>query len=525
MKKKLKSALLKDSIREKAFKGAQMPLTLNQLLEGKNRIWDINEWLMQSKEFIESEIELRLSNRTISEKFYRKNELTHIFELLNKKEVFTEDQCHQIQIATIFYLTKEYHLADEYLKPLIDHLVSKNENETLIISHLYSQYARVLLEKADFRNANEYFLRAYGLLIQDTKRNDHIYFILNWLNLFIEIKHIGSAESLLILISNHLAPQTDDTYAKLLFMQFLCQKKSNHLDACINWINMLLSLPSEHLDEDDWYTLHIFAGEYYASVKRSFEKSIYHFTFANSFLSLKWKYFINQITTLKDFLKLSDYLKIRIAYEDKMHEIILENNLHSSHYLNSLKSAYQELEEIYKKVREMSLTDSLTGLHNRRYLWEKVPDFLQLASSQQVPISSLMIDFDDFKKINDQYGHQTGDEILRQVSDIIKEFFRKSDLVIRFGGEEVLVFLLNSNAKNTKKICEELRSNIANFIFSIKNEMIRLTVSIGISNRDKVDHREKVIEEMIEEADLAMYHSKAHGKNQVSIYKKTKKKK
>jgi len=174
----------------------------------------------------------------------------------------------------------------------------------------------------------------------------------------------------------------------------------------------------------------------------------------------------------------------------------------------------------------MALTDNLTSLNNRRYLWEKAPDFLSLAISQKVPISSVMIDFDDFKKINDTYGHQAGDDVLKQASSIIRNFFRKSDLVIRFGGEEILVILFNSNLKNTNVICSNLKQTIAEFPFKINNHKIGLTISIGIGCTNFITKKTlKTIEDLIEEADMAMYYSKANGKNQINIYTEIKNKK
>ncbi len=493
-----------------------------QLLEGKNRIWDFEIWMSQTQTFICDEISAQLINPDFLNNFSRKQYLDEILDYLKSDKFFNKELRHQILIASIFFQTKEYHLSDEYLNKIIPVLNPQNYEENRIASYIFYCMARISLEKADFRSSNEYFIKSYQSILDHGSPNEKIFILINWIILFIESSYITLADKLLTHLSSHFIPKQDDNFAKLLFLQFFCQKKLNNLDGSINWVNMLLSMPALHLDEDDWYSVHIFAGEFYATLKRNFEKSIYHFTFANSFLSLKWKHFINHITLLKDYLKITDYLNIRIAYEDKMHEIILENNLHSSHYLNSLKSAYEELETVYTKVQEMSMTDSLTGLRNRRFLWIKAPEFIFLASSQKVCISCIMIDIDDFKHINDTNGHQTGDEVLKQLCHIIKEFFRKTDMVIRFGGEEIIALLLNSSLENTERICEQLRMNINNFIFSSKNKTIKLSVSVGISHRKVVKNQVKLIEEIIEESDLAMYFSKSNGKNQVNTYSKIK---
>ena len=500
---------------------------LEHLLAGNHRLWDKNDWFNQTSEFIITEIKNYFALPYKNQIHFNLDKIFNIVKNIPDDCEIDHRLLTNMQIGLIFFKTKEYHLAEDYFKQVLADLADNTPFEKLLRAYAHFFLARINIEKAEYRKSNLYFLNAYCTIRENDDLEEILYFFLMWANLFLESGNENLTENILIEISSHIPPQTSDVYTKLVYLYFQLKKKTNHLDSAITWINSLLSIPSDHLEDDDWYTVHLFAGEYHANIKRNFEKSIYHFTYANTFLSLKWKVFLNEISRLKDFLKLTDYLKIRIAYEDKMQEIILENNLHSSHYLNSLKSAYDELESIYKKVHEMSLTDNLTGLYNRRYLWEKAGEFILMAIRQNVPVCAVMIDIDDFKKVNDTYGHINGDEILKQICQMIKGFFRKSDIVIRFGGEEILVMLFNANINTAGKLCNDMHDKISSTLFkTILGKELPVTVSVGVSCHENLANKaSKITETLIEEADMALYYSKANGKNQVSVYQDVKKNK
>jgi len=128
-----------------------------------------------------------------------------------------------------------------------------------------------------------------------------------------------------------------------------------------------------------------------------------------------------------------------------------------------------------------------------------------------------MLDIDNFKIINDNEGHQAGDKALQAVSQIIKNSTRESDIICRYGGEEFVVFLPETNPKNAFKVAEKIRRNIektdANFIGLSKP----LTVSAGIAI--KTPHMKISLKELVEQADKAMYTAKRSGKNKTVIYK------
>lgn len=163
---------------------------------------------------------------------------------------------------------------------------------------------------------------------------------------------------------------------------------------------------------------------------------------------------------------------------------------------------------------EKSMRDSLTGLLNREgYLkqGQKIVD--QIGKGMDV-VSCILLDIDWFKKINDQYGHPAGDEVLRQFAKELLRLSRRDDLVARIGGEEFFIVLPNLNKEETYKVAERLRVNCEKDVFKVEGESIRFTISLGVSDSEE----EATLGAMYKAADEALYKSKNAGRNQTTIY-------
>lgn len=161
-----------------------------------------------------------------------------------------------------------------------------------------------------------------------------------------------------------------------------------------------------------------------------------------------------------------------------------------------------------KKIKLLSNTDPLTSLLNRRAMEEKIHTLLNISQRYEQDISFLMLDLDNFKKINDTYGHQAGDEILVAVSNILMKDCRKSDLVSRYGGEEFLICLSNTEIHKAYKLAERIRIDISKL--KIPTIDTQITVSIGCTEHIFNEH----IEKTINRADKLLYEAKVNGKNQ-----------
>ncbi|MDD3814345.1 MAG: GGDEF domain-containing protein [Desulfocapsaceae bacterium] len=185
----------------------------------------------------------------------------------------------------------------------------------------------------------------------------------------------------------------------------------------------------------------------------------------------------------------------------------------------SLKTAL-DLQRIYVLEQE-NITDPLTGLFNRRYLDRRIIEEFQRAMRFEQPFSVFLLDIDHFKIVNDTYGHQIGDMVLKKLSHLITESVREVDVAIRYGGEEIMVILPNTKIKNAFELAERLRRQIEETIMVAADPRkgqpdIYLTVSIGVSEylfSDGWDNAQKVLQR----ADMALYQAKGQGRNRVLI--------
>ncbi|WP_286262866.1 tetratricopeptide repeat-containing diguanylate cyclase [Thalassotalea atypica] len=169
-----------------------------------------------------------------------------------------------------------------------------------------------------------------------------------------------------------------------------------------------------------------------------------------------------------------------------------------------------------KKVFALSITDSLTGVFNRRYIFDYLEKILKNTSGTRGELSVLLFDIDDFKQVNDQYGHPFGDDVLRRTVEITQATLRTGDIVGRIGGEEFFCILPRTDSELALQVAERLKENIQNeFYCTDKNEQVAITVSIGITALGEAasDRASLYIQ-----SDKALYQAKQQGKNRVVIY-------
>ncbi|MFT7880533.1 MAG: diguanylate cyclase [Sulfurimonas sp.] len=172
-----------------------------------------------------------------------------------------------------------------------------------------------------------------------------------------------------------------------------------------------------------------------------------------------------------------------------------------------------ERKKLEKELRKMALHDRLTGLYNRRIFDDKIEDEVKRTERYEKNLSLLMIDIDHFKKINDTYGHQAGDEVLKHLATIIVKSIRNSDYAARYGGDEFTVTLPETTLEQAAVMAERTREAIASTQLTLLShtDKIHLTVSVGVST-----YRENSsVEELINAADTALYKAKKSGRNQV----------
>jgi diguanylate cyclase (GGDEF)-like protein len=183
----------------------------------------------------------------------------------------------------------------------------------------------------------------------------------------------------------------------------------------------------------------------------------------------------------------------------------------------SLRTAL-DLQQMYTLEQE-TITDSLMGIYNRRYLDRRLTEEFQRARRYEQPFSIFLLDIDYFKKINDTYGHQMGDVVLKKLGAVIVGSVRELDVVIRYGGEEILVILPNTIVANAVDMAQRLRQKIAGTVMVAVDPdkgqpTIQVTVSIGVAGY-RFNSGWDAARRVVERADKALYRAKAQGRNRV----------
>ncbi|WP_457596221.1 GGDEF domain-containing protein [Hydrogenimonas sp.] len=185
------------------------------------------------------------------------------------------------------------------------------------------------------------------------------------------------------------------------------------------------------------------------------------------------------------------------------------------YYLQNIKPVI-ESKILTQKLKEQSLLDGLTGLYNRKFLEEFIDKIDNQAKRSQTRYAVLMIDIDFFKSVNDTFGHDVGDRFIRILGHIIQDHIRASDIAVRYGGEEFLVLLHESNDVGAMKVADAIRRDFANRTVRAAGQPIRKTLSVGIAFYP--DHTVVSLRKAIKYADIALYRAKEEGRDTVVVF-------
>ena len=178
----------------------------------------------------------------------------------------------------------------------------------------------------------------------------------------------------------------------------------------------------------------------------------------------------------------------------------------------------RHLERVNQQLAELSQTDSLTGVANRGHWEHCLQDEFARVRRYQATASVILLDIDHFKDVNDSYGHQVGDEVLRQVTAVMEAQLRDTDIVGRYGGEEFAILLPNTDAQDAFLLAERLRHAIAERTFDCGTHQLKQTISLGIA---ELAHSQDDYIKSIEAADVALYQAKDRGRNRAVLFTPT----
>ena len=180
-----------------------------------------------------------------------------------------------------------------------------------------------------------------------------------------------------------------------------------------------------------------------------------------------------------------------------------------------LHAQIEEIRALQSQLAEQAVRDPLTALFNRRYLDETLDREVARARREGNPLSMVMLDVDHFKNLNDSYGHQAGDQVLKALADLLREGTRAEDVPCRYGGEEFLVLLPSMSLENARERAEHWRRQLEQHTFTFGNFSLTATASFGVSS---YPHHGKTPDELTRTADAALYQAKHNGRNRVEVY-------
>lgn len=210
------------------------------------------------------------------------------------------------------------------------------------------------------------------------------------------------------------------------------------------------------------------------------------------------------------------------AIQTGAYDYLSKENINESSLFRSINTTLErfrlnrEINMAMTKMAEMSTTDELTGLYNRRYFTEALEREIARAKRYGTSLVMCLMDLDYFKRVNDAYGHTAGDMVLAEIGKILKDCIRKSDLACRYGGEEFAVILPDTDVKKAKAVCERFRKIVAEHPFKHNLSQFNITISMGITSYNSFMDQSPI--EILELADKALYQAKEAGRNQLVEY-------
>lgn len=226
---------------------------------------------------------------------------------------------------------------------------------------------------------------------------------------------------------------------------------------------------------------------------------------------------------LLQIFKTTELIIMPLKAKDKVKGLIVADNIYTQKPITDedmrmfMMLANQaglaiENSQLYEVIMQKSQTDPITELWNHGYFQIQLSQEIEKAQANNNPISLIMLDIDNFKNLNDTYGHQNGDIVLKEFADILKQCSRENDYVCRYGGEEFSIILPQTNKDQAGQIAERIRSQVEKYNFPkfSGTESLHLTASIGVAS---FPHDSRTKEELITKADKAMYIAKFSGKN------------
>lgn len=397
--------------------------------------------------------------------------ISNLHELCNKYG----DDVDKLQLYNIMFLLYDYNKDYEKSKSTLEKTIElgKTLEKYNIVSNGYSNYSHVCLVEGDYHKALQMAKAGLEMAELHEPRSAILEFRvkLNMTQSYIELRDFDNAKLLINEMINH--PVLDS---------FIRERAQ---------CNELLG---------NWYARQDLFREAYEAFTKAKE-------LVESYNDV---YLIKSIQESR--LKMCDLMKeINLGYIVQKEYIALLNDIRNRELeMTALKL---EIKHNISEIQKKANTDYLTGLSNRSYLEEATNNLLREAGSQKESVACILMDVDNFKHINDKYGHLFGDEVLKSVSEACTSVIRENDLIGRYGGDEFVIVLQNMTLEQGKNKAEQIVKAISNLNLYNNGEHIPITVSIGVA--DNLMCSFKHFHELFNAADKMLYRAKENGKNQV----------
>lgn len=274
-----------------------------------------------------------------------------------------------------------------------------------------------------------------------------------------------------------------------------------NLDQAKEYLDISLDLANQLDLPRNIYEIHKTLTEYHKK-RGDFEQALNHFETYNE---LKETSQHDQAINLFR----SQFLEMQIQEAKRDAEIYQQN-------IELLTKEIEKGLQLTAKLHKMAITDPLTGLNNRGHFFNLAETWMGIAQKNNYPLSIIMMDIDHFKQVNDNNGHRVGDQVLEELARRIQAGLRSQDISGRYGGEEFIALLPETNVKDAKQIAKRLHNKITKMPYKTNKLDLEIKISLGIAAL--TDPKSMSLEELVDKADQALYEAKEKGRNQIKIF-------
>ncbi len=419
-------------------------------------------------------------------------------------------------IGNVYQRLEEYENALDYYHKCLS-LIQQGQDKNIETSCMNNLGSLYHLNK-DYEKALSYFFNSLEITRQLHDKWGEGLLMVNIGNVYLSLEEDGKARQYFMdsLSLSQTIGDLEGQIEALLGLGKLHLKEREGTEA-LPFLNQAFELANNSSYQETLYRIHESLTQAYEETKET-DLALIH---CKKFVTLKDEFFQNEVNKKTRVLKIryeseqaqneKEIYRLKneelaVAYERLrgLNISLREANEQKSQLLEQLRVQTQALE---KQTRE----DSLTGLNNRRYLDFLLSQEFERSKRYNSALSVAIADIDHFKRVNDNYSHQIGDEVLKKVADIFKHNSRVIDTISRYGGEEFVFFFPETPLEKAVLACEKIRNAIENHDWEYIHKGLRVTISIGITSDMSVQTHEK----MISLADNKLYEAKQKGRNQI----------